>query len=107
MPKRGWSSDVCSSDLGYGTQQDAGSIGTRSRGNLGAITPLDWQPTPGYEVGSIVADPLNPNIVYAGGPAAGIVKITYPSGQWINVSPNMDTSLALRKVGNQPLAWSR
>jgi photosystem II stability/assembly factor-like uncharacterized protein len=90
----------------YATQQDAGSIATRSRGDLGAITPLDWQPTPGYEFGSIVADPLDPKIVYAGGPAAGIVKITYPSGQWINVSPNVDTSLALRKVGNQPLLWT-
>lgn len=90
----------------YATQQDAGSIATRSRGDLGAITPLDWLPTPGYEFGYIVADPLNPKIVYAGGPAAGIVKITYPSGQWINISPNMDTSLALRKVGNQPMGWS-
>ncbi|HEX3867557.1 MAG TPA: hypothetical protein VHV78_12430, partial [Gemmatimonadaceae bacterium] len=91
----------------YATQQDAGSIATRSRGNLGAITPLDWYPTAGYEFGSIVADPLNPNIVYAGGPGGGIVKITYPSGQWINVSPNVDAAAALRKVGNQPILWSR
>ncbi len=90
----------------YATQQDAGSIASRSRGDLGAITPFDWYPTAGYEFGAIVADPLNPKIVYAGGPSAGIVKITYPSGQWINISPNVDTSLALRKVGNQPLAWS-
>jgi len=90
----------------YATQQDAGSIATRSRGDLGAITPLDWYPTAGYEFGSIVADPLNPKIVYAGGPGGGIVKITYPSGQWINVSPNVDASEALRKVGNQPILWS-
>jgi photosystem II stability/assembly factor-like uncharacterized protein len=90
----------------YATQQDAGSIATRSRGDLGAITPLDWYPTAGYEFGSIVADPLNPKIVYAGGPGGGIVKITYPSGQWINVSPNVDASEALRKVGNQPILWA-
>src|SRR5262249_25521484 len=90
----------------YATQQDAGSIGTRSRGDLGAITPFDWYPTAGYEFGSIVADPLNPKIVYAGGPGGGIVKITYPSGQWINVSPNVDASASLRKVGNQPVLWS-
>jgi len=92
----------------YATQQDAGSIGTRSRGNLGEITPLDWYPTAGYEFGSIVADPLNPNIVYAGGPSSGIVKITYPSGQWINVSPNIETTAlgGWRKVGNQPISWS-
>ncbi|MEO8360875.1 MAG: hypothetical protein ABI672_12660, partial [Vicinamibacteria bacterium] len=52
----------------YATQQDSGSIATRSRGDLGAITPLDWLPTPGYEFGSIVADPLNPKVIYAGGP---------------------------------------
>jgi photosystem II stability/assembly factor-like uncharacterized protein len=91
----------------YATQQDSGSIGTRSRGDLGAITPIDWLPTPAYEFGSIVADPLNPKIVYAGGPGGGIVKITYPSGQWINVSPNVESKLGLRKVGNQPLLWSR
>jgi photosystem II stability/assembly factor-like uncharacterized protein len=90
----------------YATQQDAGSIATRSRGDLGAITPLDWYPTAGYEFGSIVADPLNPKIIYAGGPGGGIVKITYPSGQWINVSPNVDASEALRKVGNQPILWA-
>ena len=90
----------------YGTQQDAGSVGTRSRGDYGEITPLDWSPNPGYEFGSIVADPLNPKIIYAGGPAAGIIKESYPSGQWVNVSPNVDTSLALRKVGNQPLGWT-
>ena len=91
----------------YATQQDAGSIATRSRGDLGAITPLDWYPTAGYEFGSIVADPLNPKIVYAGGPGGGIVKITYPSGQWINVSPNVDAAASLRKVGNQPILWSQ
>ncbi len=90
----------------YGSQQDSGTIATRSRGNFGAITPLDWYPTAGYEFGSPVADPLNPNIVYAGGPGNGIVKITAPSGQWINVSPNVDAAAALRKVTNQPMLWS-
>jgi len=90
----------------YGTEQDSGSIGTASRGNFGEITPLDWLPHPGYEFGSIVADPLNPKISYAGGPDRGIVKVTYPSGQWINVSPNMEGKLRLRQVGNQPLSFS-
>lgn len=90
----------------YATQQDSGSIGTASRGNLGAITPMDWLPHPGYEFGSIVADPKNPKITYAGGPGGGLIKVTYPSGQWINVSPNINTADALRKVGNQPLAFS-
>jgi photosystem II stability/assembly factor-like uncharacterized protein len=90
----------------YGSQQDSGTIATRSRGDLGAITPLDWYPTPGYEFGSPIPDPLNPNIVYAGGPGNGLVKISMPSGQWINVSPNVDSSLALRKVTNQPMLFA-
>jgi photosystem II stability/assembly factor-like uncharacterized protein len=90
----------------YATQQDSGSIGTSSRGNLGEITPLDWLPHPGYEFGSIVADPRDPNVTFAGGPGRGIIKVTYPSGQWINVSPSVNSADALRSVGNQPLLFS-
>src|SRR5437868_10160468 len=67
---------------------------------------LDWYPTPAYEFGTIVADPLNPKIVYGVGWMQGIVKITYPSGQEINVAPNADTSLGLRRSGNQLLEWN-
>ncbi|HLK56211.1 MAG TPA: hypothetical protein VKU00_06590 [Chthonomonadaceae bacterium] len=90
----------------YATQQDSGSVATISRGNFGEITSLDWLPHPGYEFGSIVADPLNPKVSYAGGPGGGIIRTTYPSGQWINVSPSMDSKLSLRKVSNQPLLFS-
>ena len=91
----------------YGTEQDSGSIGTSSRGILGEITPLDWSTNPGYEFGYIVADPLHPNITYAGGPSSGIVKGIFPSGQWTNVSPNAESSLHLRHVLNQPLVFSQ
>jgi photosystem II stability/assembly factor-like uncharacterized protein len=89
----------------YATEQDSGSIATSSRGNLGEITPLDWLPHPGAEFGSIVADPLNPKVTYGGG-YGGIVKVTYPSGQSVDVSPSVDSSLSLRKVTNQPLLFS-
>src|SRR6266487_473361 len=88
----------------YGTQQDAGAIRTRSRGNLGAITPMDWNPVSGWEWGTTIADPLNPNVVYASG--SGILKITYPSEQWINVSPNLDPGLFGRTTISQPLAFA-
>ena len=88
----------------YGSQQDAGAIRTRSRGNQGAVTPLDWNPVPGWEWGTTIADPLNPNIVYASG--SGIVKISYPSEQWINVSPNVDPQLYGRTTISQPLAFA-
>ena len=90
----------------YGPMQDSGSIVTRSRGDLGAITVVDWQPHPGYEFGSVVPDPLNPKITYAGGPASGIIKVNAANGQWINVSPNFDQAAGLRKVGNQLLKFS-
>ncbi|MEO7217128.1 MAG: hypothetical protein ABI026_02965 [Gemmatimonadaceae bacterium] len=88
----------------YATQQDAGAIRTRSRGNLGEITPLDWSPVPGWEWGTIVADPLNTKIVYASG--SGIVKISYPSEQWINVSPAADPNTDTRTTSSQPIMFS-
>ncbi|HEX7018791.1 MAG TPA: hypothetical protein VF159_02185, partial [Gemmatimonadaceae bacterium] len=88
----------------YATQQDAGAIRTRARGNFGEITPLDWNPVAGWEWGSIVADPLDPNTVYASG--NGIVKISYPSEQWISVSPAADPAAKLRVSQSQPLVWA-
>lgn len=88
----------------YGTQQDAGAIRTRARGNLGAVTPLDWNPVPGWEWGTIVADPRDPDTVYSSG--NGIVRISYPSEQWINVSPNADPALKLRTTSSQPIAFT-
>ncbi|HEX4683465.1 MAG TPA: hypothetical protein VH277_12185 [Gemmatimonadaceae bacterium] len=88
----------------YGTQQDAGAIRTRARGNLGAITPLDWSPVPGWEWGSIVPDPLDNNTVYSTG--NGVVKISYPSEEWINVSPAADPSRRLRASQDAPIAFA-
>ncbi|HZI41564.1 MAG TPA: hypothetical protein VFD67_07655, partial [Gemmatimonadaceae bacterium] len=88
----------------YATQQDAGAVRTRARGNFGAVTPMDWNPVGGWEWGTIVADPLNTQIVYASG--SGILKITYPSEQWINVSPATDPNLKLRTSFSQPIIWT-
>lgn len=88
----------------YATQQDAGAIATLSRGNLGEITPLDWKPVPGWEWGTIVPDPLDPRIVYASG--SGIVKIRYPSEQWVSVSPATDRTAKLRTTSSQPMVWA-
>jgi len=88
----------------YASQQDAGAIRTRLRGNQGAITPLDWNPVPGWEWGSEAPDPLNPNIVYASG--IGVFKISYPSEQWIDVSPQLDPALHARQSISQPLAFA-
>src|SRR5216117_3245951 len=88
----------------YATQQDAGAIATSSRGNLGTITPIDWKPVPGWEWGTILPDPRNPNVVYSSG--LSISKITYPGGEWINVGPEQDPSLKLRASLNLPIAFA-
>jgi len=76
----------------YTTQQDAGAIATRSRA-IWAITSIDWKPVPGWEWGTDPSDPRDPNVIYSSG--LGISKITYPSGEWINVGPEQDPSLKL------------
>src|SRR6266699_3074132 len=88
----------------YATQQDAGAIATRSRGNLGAITTIDWKPVPGWEWGTILPDPRNPNVLFSSG--FSISKITYPSEEWINVGPEQDPSLKLRATLNLPIMFT-
>ena len=89
----------------YATQQDAGAIRTKSRGDLGEITPLDWRPVNGWEWGTIVADPLDTNIAYNTG--YGIIRIDHAAGeQWINVSPATDPASKLRAGQSQPEIWA-
>ncbi len=88
----------------YATQQDAGAIRTRVRGNHGAVTIFDWNPVNGWEWGTVIADPLNPATVFASG--NGIVKISYPTEQWINVSPAIDPGANARSTSDLPLIWA-
>jgi photosystem II stability/assembly factor-like uncharacterized protein len=88
----------------YATQQDAGAIRTRARGDLGEITPLDWGPVDGWEWGTIVPDPLDHNTVYASG--IGLNRINMPTGQWVSVSPNVDPALHLRLSLSAPIVFS-
>ncbi|HEY6357801.1 MAG TPA: hypothetical protein VIX35_06130, partial [Vicinamibacterales bacterium] len=74
------------------SQQDTGAIMTRSRSDQGQITVVDWYPLPSSEFGTVVADPLNPSIVYGVGyglgQGSGLIKIDLATGQWGNVAPN-------------------
>lgn len=88
----------------YATQQDASAIRTRSRGNYGAVTIFDWNSVNGWEWGTVLPDPLDHNTVFASG--NGIVKISYPSEQWINVSPAVDPGALTRLSNSQPLVWA-
>jgi photosystem II stability/assembly factor-like uncharacterized protein/tetratricopeptide (TPR) repeat protein len=88
----------------YGTQQDTGAIRTRSRGNYGAVTMFDWNSVNGWEWGTIRPDPLHPDIVYSSG--NGIQKISYPSEQWMNVSPSLDPTVSMRATTDMPIAFA-
>jgi len=90
----------------YGTQQDSGSVGTLSRGDYGEITFMDWDPVGGYEFGYIVPDPLNPNLVYAGGPSRGVVRIDRTNRQVATVSPSVTRDNEYRMTTNPPLGFS-
>lgn len=90
----------------YATMQDSGAIGMSSRGNYGEITPLDWNPNPGWEWGEITVDPLNPNTIYSTGQSNDVIKQSFPTGQWDSVSPDNDPSLHLTHDFNQPILFS-
>lgn len=90
----------------YGTQQDSGSIGTLSRGDYGEISFLDWDPVAAYEFGYIVPDPSNPNLVFAGGPARGLVLVNRSNHQVETISPNVSRDGDYRLAMNPPLAFS-
>ena len=67
---------------------------------------MDWDPVAGYEFGYILPDPLNPNIVFAGGPARGLVKIDRVNRQVATISPNVSRDGDYRMAVNPPLAFS-
>ncbi len=90
----------------YATMQDSGCIGMSSRGNYGELTFLDWSPNPGWEWGSITVDPLNPNTIYSTGQSNDVIKQSFPSAQWVSVSPDNDPRLKLRHDINQPIMFS-
>ena len=91
----------------YGTQQDSGSVGTASRGDYGEITFMDWDPVGGYEFGYIVPDPLNNNLVYAGGPSRGLVRIDRSNRQVSTVSVSVTRGdVEYRTAQNPPLGFS-
>ena len=88
----------------YASQQDAGAVRIRSRGNFGAVTPFDWGAVPAWEWGTIVPDPLNPNTVWASG--SGLQTIHYPTEQWAPIGPALNGDLHLRTAFSQPFLFA-
>ena len=89
----------------YGSQQDSGVVGTRTRGDLGEITPFDWFPVPGWEGGFIAPDPLDTNIIYTNGNYGDLARIELNTWQQQIINPAVGHSI-YRRAANTPLMFS-
>jgi hypothetical protein len=71
----------------YGTQQDSGSAGVRSRTNTGLITPRDWFPASGSESGYIAPDPKDPDILYVTGTLGDVTRFNLRTSLSQDIAP--------------------
>ncbi|HEV2096110.1 MAG TPA: hypothetical protein VGQ82_06365, partial [Chthoniobacterales bacterium] len=86
----------------YSGQQESGSVGIASRGNDGAITFRDWHPVGAEEYGYVVADPLDPDIVYGG----KLSRFDRRTGQAQDILPVPLRSPNFRMLRTQPVVFS-
>lgn len=86
----------------YSGQQESGSVGIASRGNDGEITFRDWHPVAAEEYGYVVADPMDPDIVYGG----KISKYNKRTAQSQDISPDVLRSGRYRFIRTAPIVFS-
>ncbi|HET9825920.1 MAG TPA: hypothetical protein VFP87_11330, partial [Chitinophagaceae bacterium] len=72
-----------------GAQQDNTTVRIKSRTSGAAISEQDWQPTAGAESGYVLADPLDPDVVYGGNYGGYLSRLNHRTGEnrAINVWP--------------------
>ena len=73
-----------------GAQQDNSTVRIKSRTSGAGITEKDWEQTAGAESGYVLADPLNPDIVYGGNYGGFLSRLDHKTGEnrAINVWPD-------------------
>ena len=86
----------------YSGQQESGSVGIASRGSDGAITFRDWHPVAAEEYGYVVADPLDPDIIYGG----KLSRYDRRTGQAQEILPVPLRSPEFRMIRTQPIVFS-
>jgi photosystem II stability/assembly factor-like uncharacterized protein len=69
----------------FGAQQDSGTASVASRSDYGEITDREFLSIGGFEYCYIVADPLNPNLIYSGGWYGTLVRFDKTNGQLATV----------------------
>ncbi len=86
----------------YSGQQESGSVGIASRGSDGAITFRDWHPVSAEEYGYVVADPLDPDIIYGG----KLTRYDRRTGQAQGILPVALRSPDFRMLRTEPVVFS-
>ncbi|MGH8101425.1 MAG: WD40/YVTN/BNR-like repeat-containing protein, partial [Chthoniobacterales bacterium] len=86
----------------YSGQQESGSVGIASRGSDGAITFRDWHPVAAEEYGYVVADPLDPDIIYGG----KLTRYDRRTGQGQGILPVPLRSPDFRMLRTEPVVFS-
>jgi photosystem II stability/assembly factor-like uncharacterized protein len=86
----------------YSGQQESGSVGIASRGNDGQISYREWHPVAAEEYGYVVADPLNPNMVFGG----KLSRYDKKSGQSQNIAPEAVRSGKYRFLRTAPVLFN-
>ena len=98
----------------YGSQQDMGALGIASRG-WGGINEKDWFNVGGDdgECGWVFVDPLNPNLVVAGGYNGALTVFDQRSHQLRDIAPTSNASgghpaidMKYRFTWSSPVAFS-
>ena len=64
-----------------GAQQDNSTVRILSRTEGSEINQSNWMPTAGFESGYVVADPLNPDIVYGGNYGGFLSRFDHKTGE--------------------------
>jgi len=86
----------------YGAQQESGSAGVQSRGDLGEITFRDWHTIGVEEYGYVAPDPLNPDWIY-GGRATRMNQVT---GEVQEIGPEVLRGQKYRWLRTMPMLFS-
>ena len=87
----------------YAAQQDSGSVAVPHRSDFGAIGYRDWYSPGGFEFGYLAPDPLDPDIVFAGGWYRTVVRFDRRTGQIVHV---FVPGTKYRSINNAPTFFS-
>jgi photosystem II stability/assembly factor-like uncharacterized protein len=86
----------------YSGQQESGSVGIKSRGDEGEITFRDWEPVAAEEYGYVVADPIDPDIIYGG----KLTRFDRRTGQAQSILPVPVQTEDFRTLRTEPVVFS-